>query len=59
MKRNLVLFLSFLGAFAYGWINNIVSLFSVEVWTWTGQTIISLVGIPIAPLGAILGLFVW
>lgn len=42
-----------------GYIINIVALFSYEPWVWSGQTIIGIVGIFVAPLGSIMGLFIW
>lgn len=39
--------------FGYGWIANIVKLFSLH--GLTGEMVLRIIGIPLAPLGALLG----
>jgi hypothetical protein len=57
----LILVLTFLGLFVggiYGWVNNIVILFSgadVSLASVTLMTVLRIVGIFVPPLGAILG----
>lgn len=46
--------ISLLIAFAYGWIANIITIFGMEDIT-SGEGIIRIIGIFMAPLGAIMG----
>ena len=41
----------------YGWVNNIITLVQMDTLTLTGMTIARIIGISIAPLGAVLGYF--
>lgn len=45
-------------ALIYGWVMNIIWIATQQSLIWNGEAILSVVGIFIAPLGAILGLFV-
>jgi Co/Zn/Cd efflux system component len=51
-----LLFIVFLGVFWYGYISNIISLFS-DGFTATGETIVRALGIIVPPVGAIVGYF--
>ena len=48
-----VALLALLGVGVFGWVNNIIALASAE--TITGLIVLRIVGIFIAPLGAVLG----
>ena len=51
----LLLTISFYAAFVYGWVMNIVTLAHSEiVWT-SGMIIVRLIGVVLAPLGAVMG----
>jgi hypothetical protein len=49
------LFLIIFGFSLYGWIMNIITLWTMPLDPLTGQLIIRIIGIFVAPLGAILG----
>ena len=51
----LLCFLLLIPAAIIGWISNIVALFSLD--TFGGEMVLRVVGIFLAPLGAILGFF--
>lgn len=53
-----LLMFSLVVAFVWGWILNILWIVDQQVIVWSGEMIISAVGIFVAPLGAIMGLFV-
>lgn len=53
-----LLVISLVVAFAWGWIINIIWILDQQVIVWSGEMIISAVGILAAPLGSIMGLFV-
>ena len=40
---------------AYGWIMNIVNICSVESFEFSGVMIVQVIGIFVAPLGAVMG----
>ena len=50
-----VVYLALVIASAYGWIANIVSLYHSSFDTITGQLVLRIVGIFVAPLGAVMG----
>ena len=52
-------YLSIAIAFIAGWINNILWLITNTDPTPVGQLIVSIVGILVAPVGAVHGLWVW
>lgn len=43
---------------SWGWILNILWIVDQQVFVWSGEMIISVVGIFAVPLGSIMGLFV-
>jgi hypothetical protein len=47
--------LLFISAIFIGWVSNIISLFNLD--TFSGELVIRVVGIFLAPLGAVLGFF--
>jgi len=55
----LVMLLGFFGSMVYGWVMNIIHLVNMEVWIWSAKTIIGIGGVFIAPIGSIMGLFIW
>lgn len=57
---NLILPLLYLGlilAGLVGWIMNIVAIFHMNFTTITGELVLRVIGIFMAPLGSIMGLF--
>lgn len=53
----IMLFIVFAGI--YGWIMNIIEIFGLEPFVWSGKVIVGIIGVFIPPVGAIMGLFVW
>lgn len=53
-----LLAISLVVAFIWGWISNIIWIVDQQVIVWSGEMIISAVGIFVVPLGSIMGLFV-
>lgn len=51
----LIIYLVFLVAVAYGWINNILNIIEYEVIAMTPLIVLQTVGIFVAPLGVVLG----
>ena len=43
----------------YGWIANLIALVNIEPWIWSAKSIIGIIGVPVPPIGVIMGLFVW
>lgn len=59
-KLQLCIFLTLFGfvmANVIGWVMNIVHLVGLEAFAFSGENIIRIVGIFIAPIGAIMGWF--
>lgn len=42
-----------------GWINNIIWLFHIDKFSWSGEQIISVIGVFLAPIGAVHGIYLW
>lgn len=57
MKAIVLVWLAIIIAGGYGWIMNIVSLAGMDAVLSTGMGILRIVGIFVAPLGAVLGYF--
>ena len=51
--------LSFVVTLLAGYITNIIYLFSLGQLTLTGETILSIIGVFIPPLGALHGIYTW
>lgn len=57
---SLILFgLSFVLTLLAGYITNILYIFSLGQLTLTGETILSIIGVFIPPLGALHGIYIW
>lgn len=57
---SLILFgLSFVLTLLTGYITNILYIFNLGQLTLTGETIISIIGVFIPPLGALHGIYTW
>jgi len=54
----LLIFLAFAITALYGWVVNIIWIVKQPVLVMNGETIVSAIGIFLAPLGSIMGLFV-
>jgi len=50
-----LLYIAFIVGLFFGWINNIVILYHTGLATLTGETILRVVGIFVAPLGVVMG----
>ena len=48
-------YLAFVGAIIWGWISNIIWLIQLDNLVWNGEQILSVVGVVVAPLGALMG----
>lgn len=55
----LLIWLGIVAVGLFGWVHNIVVLWHMDNILSTGMGVIRVVGIPLAPLGAFLGLFIW
>ena len=42
-----------------GWINNIIWLFHIDKFSWSGEQIISVIGTFLVPIGAVHGIYLW
>ena len=51
--------LSFVVTLLTGYITNIIYLFNIGQLTLTGETILSIIGVFIPPLGALHGIYTW
>ena len=51
--------LSFVVTLLAGYITNIIYLFNLGQLTLTGETILSIIGVFIPPLGALHGIYTW
>ena len=51
----ITLYLSFLVTLIYGWVINIYWIVEQQVWIWSGESILSIVGVFIVPLGTVMG----
>ena len=57
---SLILFgLSFILTLLAGYITNIIYLFNIGQLTLTGETLLSIIGVFIPPLGALHGIYTW
>lgn len=57
---SLILFwLSFVLTLLIGYITNIIYIFNLGQLTLTGETILSILGVFIPPLGALHGIYIW
>ena len=60
VKGGLVLVgLSFILTLLAGYITNIIYIFNLGQLTLTGETILSIIGVFILPLGALHGIYTW
>lgn len=48
-----------IGTLSAGWVNNIIWLFNIDKFSFTGEQIVSVIGVFIAPIGSIHGIFLW
>lgn len=53
-----LLMISLVVTFIWGWILNILWIVDQQAIVWSGEMIASAIGIFVAPLGSIMGLFV-
>lgn len=53
-----LLMISLVVTLIWGWILNIIWIVDQQVIVWSGEMIISAIGIFVVPLGSIMGLFV-
>ena len=53
-----LLMISLVVGLIWGWILNIIWIIDQQVIAWSGEMIISAIGIFVVPLGSIMGLFV-
>lgn len=56
MDKDLLIWCVIMLAGVFGWVNNIITLFGMSD-VWTGEGILRVAGIFMAPLGAIMGYF--
>ena len=54
MDKAIICWIIFVVLFVYGWVTNIVKLMGIDI-TWSGEVIVRVAGIFMAPLGAIMG----
>lgn len=52
-------YFTLVGTIVYGWFLNLQALLNIEPWIWSAKSIIGIIGIPVPPLGAIMGYFIW
>lgn len=43
----------------YGWIINLLAVVNLDPFVWTAKTVIAIGGVFVAPVGIIMGYFVW
>lgn len=55
MGAGAVIWLLMVGVMMYGWVANIITLYHSSFDTITGQLVLRVVGIFVAPLGSIMG----
>lgn len=55
----LAFWITVIGTLAAGWINNILWLFHLDKFSWSGEQIISVIGVFLAPIGSIHGIYLW
>lgn len=48
-----------LAVLGYGWVLNLLALINMEPFIWTAKSVIGIGGVFIAPIGIIMGYFVW
>lgn len=48
-----------LAILGYGWVLNLLALINMEPFIWTAKSVIGIGGVFIAPIGIIMGYFVW
>ena len=51
----LILWLGIVVGMGYGWVINIIWIVDQQIWIWSGESIISIIGIFIVPLGTLVG----
>jgi len=51
--------ITLIGFGIYGWVLNIIALINMEPFMFTGKSIVGIIGVFMAPIGSIMGLFVW
>ena len=51
--------LAILAILGYGWLLNLLALINMEPFIWTAKSVIGIGGVFIAPIGIIMGYFVW
>ena len=57
--RHLLIVLTILAILGYGWLLNLLALINMEPFIWTAKSVIGIGGVFIAPIGIIMGYFVW
>ena len=57
--KDLLLTLIGLAILGYGWVLNLLALINMEPFIWTAKSVIGIGGVFIAPIGIIMGYFVW
>ena len=57
--KYLLLTLIGLAILGYGWVLNLLALINMEPFIWTVKSVIGIGGVFIAPIGIIMGYFVW
>lgn len=50
-----LLWLAMLVGLITGWVLNIIWMVNQQVWIWSGESILSIVGVLVVPLGALMG----
>lgn len=50
-----LIWLGMLIGLGYGWVINIIWMVEQQVWIWSGESILSIIGVFIVPLGALMG----
>ena len=57
--RDLLIELTILAILGYGWLLNLLALINMEPFIWTAKSVIGIGGVFIAPIGIIMGYFIW
>lgn len=50
-----LLWLAIVVGMGYGWVLNIIWIVDQQVWIWSGESILSIAGVLVVPLGALMG----
>jgi hypothetical protein len=54
-----IIYISMVAVLMYGWVQNIIALLGASYAVITGKLVVGAIGVFVAPIGSIMGLFVW